>query len=257
MATKDEIKKFFESIAAAAQEIQLKTGIPASVTMGQAALESGYGKSAPGNNIFGVKKGGGWTGKTQWLWTADYNPRTGRKEPVYAEFRKYDTLGDALRDRVDLMMTDRYKTAREAGDASKAIEAIAAAGYAGGDPNYVPGVKKIISDYGLSQYDKPKWDGTLNLDGMDLDRYNRQPSVIEDVFGRPGDKPGDAAERFNRLNPPATLPLEISKGINDSIGSMWSGLVQGSARFIVILLIIIFIVVALFLAIKKGVNHGG
>lgn len=52
-----------------AKESEAATGVPALVTLVQAALESGYGQHAPGNNFFGIKAGSSWTGNTQKLKT--------------------------------------------------------------------------------------------------------------------------------------------------------------------------------------------
>ena len=46
---------FYNSYHDYAQSSQDSTGVPALVTLGQAALESGWGKHAPGNNFFGIK----------------------------------------------------------------------------------------------------------------------------------------------------------------------------------------------------------
>ena len=45
--------------------------IPALLTLAQAALESGWGEHAPGNNFFGIKAGTKWTGPTQTLMTSE------------------------------------------------------------------------------------------------------------------------------------------------------------------------------------------
>ena len=50
--------EFFEKYAAAAIEEQKRYGIPASVTLAQMAVESGYGESSlarQDNNYFGIK----------------------------------------------------------------------------------------------------------------------------------------------------------------------------------------------------------
>lgn len=52
--------------AIAAQKI---TGMPPIVAICFSAIESGWGKHAPGNNFFGVKAGSTWTGATQLLTT--------------------------------------------------------------------------------------------------------------------------------------------------------------------------------------------
>ena len=61
----DFIKKYF----VAAKQSEASTGVPALVTIAQAGIESAWGKSAPGNNFFGVKAGKSWTGETQKLKT--------------------------------------------------------------------------------------------------------------------------------------------------------------------------------------------
>src|SRR3954467_13374731 len=48
---------FIAKVAPAAQKTQAEHGIPASVTIAQCILESGWGKCAPGNNYFGIKLG--------------------------------------------------------------------------------------------------------------------------------------------------------------------------------------------------------
>jgi flagellum-specific peptidoglycan hydrolase FlgJ len=54
---------FFDELIPYAQEMQRRTGIPASVALAQAALESGFGKSLlskQAKNLFGVKAGSSW-----------------------------------------------------------------------------------------------------------------------------------------------------------------------------------------------------
>ena len=55
--------EFFEKYAAAAIEEQKRYGIPASVTLAQMAVESGYGESnlaRQDNNYFGIKASDKW-----------------------------------------------------------------------------------------------------------------------------------------------------------------------------------------------------
>lgn len=46
---------FYQSYHGYAATSEAETGVPVLVTLGQAALESGWGRHAPGNNFFGVK----------------------------------------------------------------------------------------------------------------------------------------------------------------------------------------------------------
>ena len=47
--------EFIAQILPGAQACQRATGIPASITIAQAALETGWGKDVMGNNLFGIK----------------------------------------------------------------------------------------------------------------------------------------------------------------------------------------------------------
>lgn len=58
---------FYSQYAQVAIEQQKRYGIPASITLAQMGLESGFGTSTPArrsNNFFGVKVGSSWAGYT-------------------------------------------------------------------------------------------------------------------------------------------------------------------------------------------------
>ena len=55
---------FLALMVGPAQACQRATGIPASFTLAQAALESGWGARCPGNNLFGIKADKAWKGPT-------------------------------------------------------------------------------------------------------------------------------------------------------------------------------------------------
>jgi flagellar protein FlgJ len=55
---------FIKKILPGAQACHRATSVPASITIAQAALESGWGERAPGNNLFGIKADAGWKGAT-------------------------------------------------------------------------------------------------------------------------------------------------------------------------------------------------
>ena len=74
-----EQKKFIERVGALAAADMQKSGVLASLTIAQAILESGWGKSGltvKGNALFGIKAGTSWTGavysgKTQECYDGD------------------------------------------------------------------------------------------------------------------------------------------------------------------------------------------
>lgn len=161
----DFIKKYYPF----ALEAQKNTGVPFAVSLAQAGIESRWGKSAIGNNFFGIKVSKGWIGETQKLPTWEYG-KTGNaakdsikdtvikiipptppeklyKYRVLGTFRKYTTPAQSFTDHGNFLKTNaRYKNAfRYTNDANKFIEEIAKAGYAT-DPNYAKKVKVIIDN---------------------------------------------------------------------------------------------------------------
>ena len=85
-----------------------RTGIPASITMAQAIVESRYGTSTlsvESNNHFGIKCKGGWEGKTYYFKDDDY--RHGRL--VKSCFRGYDDSVQSYYDHSDFLVENpRY-----------------------------------------------------------------------------------------------------------------------------------------------------
>jgi hypothetical protein len=117
-------EQFIASIAPHAQEIQRKYGVPASIAIAQAALESGWGDSAKGNNLFGIKAGKSWQGAT-----------------------------------ID-MATHEYINAAvvNADNAHEAADALQRAGYAT-DPKYASKLKEIINTNDLTRFDDASYKG--------------------------------------------------------------------------------------------------
>ncbi|HEY0061117.1 MAG TPA: flagellar assembly peptidoglycan hydrolase FlgJ [Telluria sp.] len=144
------VKDFQDKLASHAAEAESTTGIPAKFMLGQAALETGWGKrqirNADGsnsNNLFGIKAGPGWTGKVATAVTTEYVngvPRT-----KVEKFRAYDTPADSFKDYAKLITNNpRYeKVLAHAGDASTFAHGLQRAGYAT-DPMYAAKLSRII-----------------------------------------------------------------------------------------------------------------
>lgn len=144
--------EFIRKIGPAASECMRKTGVLASLVIAQAALESSWGKSAPGNMLFGVKAGASWKGKKQLLWTHEYDG--GKKTRVQAYFRAYDSWLDSLLDHAALITGNkRYKAVVGEKEYQKACRAIQAAGYAT-DPKYADKLIGLIEKYELHKFDQ-------------------------------------------------------------------------------------------------------
>lgn len=114
-------------------------GLPSAVVpvlLGQAALESARGKSAPGGNYFGIK-GKGTAGSNN-LATQEYG--NGGYYGENSNFRAYNTPEESINDYLDLIT--RYRGVPEAiasNDPARIIQAIKNAGYAT-SPTYVQNV---------------------------------------------------------------------------------------------------------------------
>lgn len=162
-------KEFVTKFLPFAKESEQKTGISAVFTLAQAAIESGWGKHAPGNMFFGVKDTDGLNGNEQKILTTEYSLKSNLKpkdlgltefvkvEPVtikgikrfkyvgHAYFRKYNTPAESFTDHVQFFNENkRYNLALKVkSDPVAFAEAIAKAGYATG-PTYADLLKSVI-----------------------------------------------------------------------------------------------------------------
>ncbi|HEX7642965.1 MAG TPA: glucosaminidase domain-containing protein [Burkholderiaceae bacterium] len=146
---------FFPFVLAAAQKTQADTGIPASFTMAQAAVESawdGSGLSQEDFNFFGIKAIGGWAGPTQMWPTREF--LQGHYVIIQAPFRKYASLKEGFEDHAAFLTgNERYKPAfAHTGDSIAFARAVQAAGYAT-DPHYADTIGALITSHKLKQFD--------------------------------------------------------------------------------------------------------
>jgi flagellar protein FlgJ len=96
-------RDFMQQHWADALRAQQLTGVPASFILGQAALESGWGSreirgsdGAPSYNLFGIKAGAGWKGRTVQVKTTEYE--AGVPQQSVRSFRAYDSYTSAFQD---------------------------------------------------------------------------------------------------------------------------------------------------------------
>ena len=127
------------------------TGIPARFIVGQAALESGWGareiRGADGlrsYNLFGIKAGANWQGRTVDALTTEYEGGVAKK--VVQKFRAYNNYGEAFRDWARLMAGNpRYgPVLANSRDAQGFAYGLQRAGYAT-DPNYGAKLTRVIN----------------------------------------------------------------------------------------------------------------
>ena len=129
---------------------QRRTGTPAHLVIGQAALESGWGQrqirqadGSPSHNLFGIKAGRSWTGKTVETTTTEFID--GRPMRMKQRFRAYDSYAEAFADWSRLMKNNpRYGGVMKVGHDPKAYASqMQASGYAT-DPAYADKLEKTI-----------------------------------------------------------------------------------------------------------------
>lgn len=143
-------KDFVSRMQAPARAAAKESGIPEHFMLGQAALESGWGRreirNADGttsHNLFGIKAGRNWTGPTVATTTTEYVNGTAQK--VVEKFRAYASYADSFRDYAKLIGNNpRYaEAARSGNDANTFANRVQAAGYAT-DPNYAGKLARVI-----------------------------------------------------------------------------------------------------------------
>jgi len=144
------VDAFVQRMLPHAQEASARTGIPPQFMMGQAALETGWGKSeirgADGqnsHNLFGIKAGSGWRGRTVDIVTTEYV--NGKPQKQVDTFRAYDSYADSFRDYANLLRANpRYQNVLAQGrDATGFAQGLQQAGYAT-DPNYAQKLASVI-----------------------------------------------------------------------------------------------------------------
>lgn len=147
--------EFIAAITPAAQASAHITGIPASFTIAQGALESSWGNSKlaeQAHNLFGVKADKSWRGATLEMYTREYIK--GEWIVVKAMWRKYPDWLACINDHAAFLTGQpRYRLAltgnRTGEDFARQIQI---AGYAT-DPRYADKVISIIRQYKLDQLD--------------------------------------------------------------------------------------------------------
>ena len=153
----DFVKKYkFAAIMA-----ESRTGLSWKANLAQAALETGWGEHAPGNNMFGVKDSDGINGNEQLLTTTEYSKSKTLKFPqilsivwdatkklwkyrVKDYFRKYDDPSEVFTEHANWFASRKIYAKAWAVRSSPYLffDEIAKAGYATA-PNYAESLKKV------------------------------------------------------------------------------------------------------------------
>lgn len=205
-------QRFLNSLVSGARSTQAQFGVPASITMAQAILESGWGGStlsrSPNNNLFGIKCG---TTRSPFqsgcvtVPTREY--LNGQWVIVNASFRTYASVADSILDHgYYLRYRGIYDGAFLVNYSPRLFaQSIARAGYAT-DPGYPTKLLKIASSYDLYAQDFGQSVGSAITDPR-LGKLTAGAAQVERVgaasWSAPLDAPAPAA-------PPAPPPDWVS-----------------------------------------------
>ena len=149
-AVPSHVGEFVQRMLPHAQSASAATGIPARFMIGQAALETGWGRQAirgadgaDSHNLFGIKAGSNWKGRTVDIVTTEYIG--GRPVKLVDTFRAYDSYADAFRDYARLLLNNaRYQNVIAQGaNAAGFAQGLQQAGYAT-DPAYASKLQGVI-----------------------------------------------------------------------------------------------------------------
>ncbi|HSI72922.1 MAG TPA: glucosaminidase domain-containing protein [Fimbriimonas sp.] len=151
-------QKFIRAYATAAVASMQQWGVPASVTLAQAILESNWGKSKltlQAQNFFGIKARNG--EQAYPIATTEY--KNGKPFTVVAKFRKYEDAEECFKAHGQLLATRKWsngkliyeKAMANKSDYRKFAEALE--GIYATDPTYGDKLIGLIEKYDLHQYD--------------------------------------------------------------------------------------------------------
>ena len=138
--TPGDRESFVKAMWPHAKRVSQRTGLDPRIIIAQAAQETGWGKSAPNNNFFGIKSHGQSGGAT--MSTQEYLGGGG-PTTVQDSFRTYDGMGQSADDYgTFLQQNPRYRSMLGAQGLDSQLAALGQSGYAT-DPNYSASVGNI------------------------------------------------------------------------------------------------------------------
>ncbi len=149
-------KDFVDQMWPHAVEASRATGIPPQFLVAHAALESGWGKrdirnedGSPSYNLFGIKAGKSWQGKTAEITTTEYVD--GNAVKLRDTFRAYGSYAESFQDYANLLRNSpRYGSVIGSQDGTEFARRLQQAGYAT-DPKYAEKLAGIINGPTLRQ----------------------------------------------------------------------------------------------------------
>ena len=163
------VPQFINNYLPYAIEAGKRYGINPIACLAQAAVETGWGEKAPGNNFFGIKANASWQGKVQEFLTTEEDAYGNRTQQVL-KFRAYDSIKESFMDYGKLISSlSRYSQALmfpAYNQTSEYLQAIVNGGYATGSGylnlcnNVVNSIKKYVSESQYMEIQKKNFSAT-------------------------------------------------------------------------------------------------
>lgn len=191
-------EQFISQIGEEARELCQENDLYASVMIAQAVVESASGSSGlscePYNNLFGIK--GAYEGKSVRMKTQEDDGQ-GNLETIVAEFRRYPSLTESLKDYVGLLTGDSlYAPVKKSNTESYEDACDYLQGHYATSTTYSRTLKAYIDTYDLTQFDIPS--DQTKADAATLD------SVLKPTASQASFKTG--SDDFDMAVPEAGLP---------------------------------------------------
>ena len=191
-------EQFISQIGEDTRELCQENDLYASVMIAQAVVESASGSSGlscePYNNLFGIK--GAYEGKSVRMKTQEDDGQ-GNLETIVAEFRRYPSLTESLKDYVGLLTGDSlYAPVKKSNTESYEDACDYLQGHYATSTTYSRTLKAYIDTYDLTQFDVPSDQAKAEAATLD--------SVLKPTASQASFKTG--SDDFDIAVPEAGLP---------------------------------------------------
>ena len=191
-------EQFINQIGEQARELCQENDLYASIMIAQAVVESASGSSGlscePYNNLFGIK--GAYEGKSVRMKTQEDDGQ-GNLETIVAEFRRYPSLTESLKDYVGLLTGDSlYAPVKKSNTESYEDACDYLQGHYATSTTYSRTLKAYIDTYDLTQFDVPSDQAKAEAATLD--------SVLKPTASQASFKTG--SDDFDIAVPEAGLP---------------------------------------------------
>jgi flagellar protein FlgJ len=143
-ASPDDVAAFTQKLMPLLQKAGQQLGVSPKILLAQAAIETGWGRSVVGNNLFGIKAGSSWTGQKVNAATHEY--QNGEYVGITDAFRAYPSAEASVNDFVSLVSnSSRYRAVLGSGENVVAYaQGLMSGGWAT-DINYVHKLQSVAT----------------------------------------------------------------------------------------------------------------